>query len=87
MDDIRALLDAAGSERAAIGALMRMWTETDVRDLLPSIKVPTVVIHRTWLPTMAPVFGSISALWITDEIAYVINIADGIDVLRFSPPV
>lgn len=39
-----------------------------------------------WLPKMAPVFGSISALWITDEIAYVINIADGIDVLRFRTP-
>lgn len=32
---------------AAIDALMKMWTETDVRDILPSIRVPTLVLHRT----------------------------------------
>src|SRR5260370_38898781 len=27
--------------------MMAMWTETDARDILPSIRVPTLVVHRS----------------------------------------
>src|SRR2546421_340902 len=51
MDDVRAVMDAAGSERAAATpqmtrTLLSMVTETDVRDVLPSIRLPTLVLHR-----------------------------------------
>jgi class 3 adenylate cyclase len=36
-----------GASMAAVEALVAMWTGTDVRDILPSIRVPTLVIHRT----------------------------------------
>jgi class 3 adenylate cyclase len=42
-----ATMERMGASMAAIDALMAMWTETDVRDILPSIRVPTLVIHRT----------------------------------------
>ena len=42
-----ARVERMGASMAAIDALMAMWTETDVRDILPSIRVPTLVIHRT----------------------------------------
>ncbi len=35
-----------GASMSAIDALMAMWTETDVRDVLASIRVPTLVMHR-----------------------------------------
>jgi class 3 adenylate cyclase/pimeloyl-ACP methyl ester carboxylesterase len=35
-----------GASPAAAAALMRMSTETDARPLLPSIRVPTLVLHR-----------------------------------------
>lgn len=41
-----ARLERMGASMAAIDALMAMWTQTDVRDILPSIRVPTLVIHR-----------------------------------------
>ena len=42
----------------SMAALTRMWSETDVRDILPTIRVPTLVLHKTWEgswanPTMA----------------------------------
>ena len=35
-----------GASPAAVMALMRMSTETDARSLLPSIRVPTLILHR-----------------------------------------
>ena len=32
----------------SMAALSRMWFETDVRDILPTIRVPTLVLHKTW---------------------------------------
>ncbi len=32
----------------SMAALSRMWFETDVRDVLPTIRVPTLVLHKTW---------------------------------------
>jgi class 3 adenylate cyclase len=57
-EDIAPSLDAAGLEElsryyrrcaspGAAVALMRMNTQVDVRDVLPSIQCPTVVMHRT----------------------------------------
>ncbi len=45
-----ARLERMGASMAAIDGLMAMWTETDVRDILPSIRVPTLVIQRTGDP-------------------------------------
>ena len=42
-----ARLERMGASMAAIDGLMAMWTETDVRDILPLIRVPTLVIQRT----------------------------------------
>jgi class 3 adenylate cyclase len=42
-----ATMERMGASMAAIDALMAMWTETDVRDILSSIRVPTLVIQRT----------------------------------------
>jgi pimeloyl-ACP methyl ester carboxylesterase/class 3 adenylate cyclase len=42
-----AKLERMGASMAAIDALMAMWTQTDVRDILPSIRVPTLVMQRT----------------------------------------
>ena len=36
-----------GASPAAVAALMRLYKEIDVRDILPTIRVPTLVIHRT----------------------------------------
>ena len=41
-----ARVERMGASKAAIDALMKMWTETDVREVLPSIRVPTLVVHR-----------------------------------------
>ncbi|HEV3233130.1 MAG TPA: adenylate/guanylate cyclase domain-containing protein, partial [Candidatus Dormibacteraeota bacterium] len=41
-----AMAERTGASPAQIEGLMAMWTETDVRDILPSIRVPTLVIHR-----------------------------------------
>ena len=46
-------------------ALERMWRETDVRDVLPAVHVPTVVLHRTDDPTY-PVAG---ARYVADRIS------------------
>jgi class 3 adenylate cyclase len=51
-DDPEARRNWAGLERrggspAQLERMMAMWTETDVRDILPSIRVPTLVVHRT----------------------------------------
>ncbi|HEX9697182.1 MAG TPA: adenylate/guanylate cyclase domain-containing protein [Actinomycetota bacterium] len=35
-----------GASKSAIDALMAMWMETDVREVLSSIRVPTLVMHR-----------------------------------------
>jgi class 3 adenylate cyclase len=40
------MAERTGASPAQIEGLMAMWTETDVRDILPSIRVPTLVIHR-----------------------------------------
>jgi class 3 adenylate cyclase len=32
----------------SMAALTRMWFETDVREILPTIRVPTLVLHKTW---------------------------------------
>jgi pimeloyl-ACP methyl ester carboxylesterase/class 3 adenylate cyclase len=42
--------ERGGASPAALGALWAMWTTTDVRDILPSIRVPTLVLHRTGDP-------------------------------------
>lgn len=42
-----ARVERTGASKAAIDALLKMWMQTDVRDILPSIKVPTLVIHRS----------------------------------------
>ncbi|MGB2941040.1 MAG: adenylate/guanylate cyclase domain-containing protein [Candidatus Dormiibacterota bacterium] len=39
--------ERAGASPAALVALWEMWGGTDVRDILSSIRVPTLVIHRT----------------------------------------
>jgi pimeloyl-ACP methyl ester carboxylesterase/class 3 adenylate cyclase len=36
-----------GASPAAVSALLRMYTLIDVRDVLPTIRTPTLVIHRT----------------------------------------
>ncbi|MGH2829927.1 MAG: alpha/beta fold hydrolase, partial [Actinomycetota bacterium] len=41
-----ARLERMGATMSQIEALLKMWTETDVRDVLPSIKVPTLVVQR-----------------------------------------
>src|SRR5205814_612239 len=49
MDDVRAVMDAAGSERAALLGISEgapMCMETDVREALPLVSAPTLVIHR-----------------------------------------
>lgn len=38
--------ERVGASKAGIRSLMKMWTETDVRAILPSITVPTLVLHR-----------------------------------------
>jgi class 3 adenylate cyclase len=54
MDDIRAVMDAAGSERAAIygvfdvapmGTLFAAVMSIDIRDVLPAVRVPTLVLQ------------------------------------------
>jgi pimeloyl-ACP methyl ester carboxylesterase len=42
--------ERAGASPAALIALWAMWTSTDVRDILPSIRAPTLVLHRTGDP-------------------------------------
>jgi pimeloyl-ACP methyl ester carboxylesterase len=57
MDDVRAVMDAAfreewasylraGASPVAAIALLRMNTQIDIRPILPSIRVPTLVLHR-----------------------------------------
>src|SRR5439155_971202 len=53
MDDVRALMDAINATRLRLGAgpaaaalLWKMAMTTDVPPLLPSIKVPALIIHR-----------------------------------------
>ena len=51
MDDIRAVMDAVGSERAAASPgsmleILRLNGEIDVREVLPTIGVPTLILHR-----------------------------------------
>jgi class 3 adenylate cyclase len=41
-----ARLERMGASLSQIEALTKMWTETDVRDVLPSINVPTLVMHQ-----------------------------------------
>jgi class 3 adenylate cyclase/pimeloyl-ACP methyl ester carboxylesterase len=41
-----ARLERMGASMSQIEALLMMWTQTDVRDVLSSIKVPTLVMHR-----------------------------------------
>lgn len=38
--------ERTGASKAAIDALLKMWMQTDVRDILASIQVPTLIIHR-----------------------------------------
>ena len=42
-----ALLERRGGSPAQLDRMMAMWTDTDVRDILPSIRVPTLIAHRT----------------------------------------
>jgi class 3 adenylate cyclase len=42
-----ARLERHGGSPAQLERMMTMWTETDVRDILPTIRVPTLVVHRT----------------------------------------
>ena len=44
---IWAKVERTGASPAQIGRLTEMWTNTDVRHILPSIRVPTLVIHRS----------------------------------------
>ncbi|HEX2346260.1 MAG TPA: adenylate/guanylate cyclase domain-containing protein [Gaiellaceae bacterium] len=37
-----------GASPGAVIAIKRMAMETDVRDVLPAIRVPTVVLHKSW---------------------------------------
>lgn len=41
-----ALLERHGGSPAQLDRMMTMWTETDVRDILPTIRVPTLIVHR-----------------------------------------
>jgi pimeloyl-ACP methyl ester carboxylesterase len=41
------VVSADGSQPGAAVALTRMNAEIDIRDVLPSIRVPTLVLHRT----------------------------------------
>lgn len=41
-----ARVERTGASKAAIDALLGMWMQTDVRDILSSIRVPTLIIHR-----------------------------------------
>ena len=44
---IRRLINASRASPAAATALMRMNSKIDIRSILPTIRVPTLVIHRT----------------------------------------
>jgi class 3 adenylate cyclase len=46
-----------GASPGSVCALMRMDAEIDVRDILPSVRVPTLVIHRTG-DRLTPVGGA-----------------------------
>ena len=46
-----------GASPGAVCALMRMDTEIDVRDILPTVRVPTLMIHRTG-DRLTPVSGA-----------------------------
>jgi class 3 adenylate cyclase len=46
-----------GASPGAVCALMRMDADIDVRDILPSVRVPTLVIHRTG-DRLTPVGGA-----------------------------
>lgn len=39
--------ERVGASLAQVNALMAMWTETDVRDVLPSVRVPTLIMNKT----------------------------------------
>jgi hypothetical protein len=45
MDDVRAVMDAGASPGAML-TLLRMNHAIDVRHVLPTIGVPTLVLHR-----------------------------------------
>jgi class 3 adenylate cyclase len=42
-----AVLERHGGSPAQLDRMMAMWTESDVRDILPTIRVPTLIFHRT----------------------------------------
>jgi len=54
MDDLRTVMDAAqslnslrfGASPSAAATVSRMQMEVDVRDLLPAVRVPTLILHR-----------------------------------------
>jgi class 3 adenylate cyclase len=41
------LLERHGGSPSQLDRMMTMWTETDVRDILSTIRVPTLIAHRT----------------------------------------
>lgn len=43
----RGSFERAGASPRMVNAIVDMWLETDVRDVLPTIRVPTLVLHRT----------------------------------------
>jgi class 3 adenylate cyclase len=46
-----------GASPGSAAELFRLNTEIDVRSILPAIKVPTLVVHRTGDPILAPEHG------------------------------
>jgi pimeloyl-ACP methyl ester carboxylesterase len=41
------MLERAGASPRMAQELIRMWLELDIRDVLPAVSVPTLVLHRT----------------------------------------
>lgn len=46
-DERLGTLERAGASPRMAAALLEMWLAIDIRDVLPSISVPTLVLHRT----------------------------------------
>src|SRR5439155_649544 len=47
MDDLRAVMDAAGASPGMARAVLQALSEIDVRSILDTVRVPTLILHRT----------------------------------------
>ena len=74
--------ERACTSPGAAAALFRMVTEIDVRDVLPTIRVPTLVVHQDRHPTLA----ADNARYLAEHIPGArLAILPGIDALPYTP--